>query len=347
MKKLFIIAQIIVFSAQSFALATPNFFYDSSINSVEQYILSRSCYSLTSSKYSTSCSPSHNTSPNQKRLHLNILATDSISEVLEYSEHLQNEDGVAAVEQALNSNEVIMSSAALAIDYSADYWGLFFVPTRMHLATKVENPALPEIAMHASVEKELGARLFLKSKAIGGLSYGVTLRGTETTFIRENFDFLSAAIDSDSIEVQKGFVVQAEPSAAYRIATKWSPTLTATVSNLKILESGDKIPTNTVTDVGISVTPNFLNERLEATIHYTGRDDIQYWKRNYSFGARYIVTETLNLLFSYSSVDIAIGLQGNIDSLLFGVGYKSINYNFSEFNLETVDSVVLSLGLGF
>ena len=347
MKSCLTLIALFLFQAKSFALSTPNFFYDSSINNVEQFVLSRSCFSLSSSKYNASCSPSHKTSAKQKRLQSNLFVTDSISEVLEYSEHLQNEDAVSAVEQALDSEEVIMSSASLNVSYTSSNWGLFFIPARLHLATKVENPALPEIAMHASVEKELGARLFVESKALSGLGYGITVRGTEATFIRENFDFLMATIDSDSIKVQKGVVLQAEPSVSYRFNTFWSPTLTATLNNLKIIESGDLIPTEVVTDLGLSVTPSFLKERLETSLHYSDRNDIQFWRRSFSLGGRYIINENLNLIFSYSSVEQAVGVQGNIDSLLVGLGYKSLTYNFSDFKIETVDSVVLSLGLGF
>lgn len=335
------------FARANVSLHFPNLLYDTTVYSMDEFILGRNCFSIPSSTMGLSCNPAALADEEKEGLHTHLLATDSMSEVIRYAELLRDDDTLGVVRRSLEKDGPIYSQAAWPIWYQREWWAVAVTPARIGVASDVRNPVIPEMNIHASLETEVVAKLGLFSSADHNLKVGSSLRYVDAKILRDYFEVLAASIGSHDFEIQESKAVFIEPGLSYTFDSSWDATVSAVVTHIPVYEYGEDLPVSPALELGYLTVPDFLNKKFKSSVHLTTRRDVKYMEDRVSWGGRFDFSRQLALSFVLSTREQGIGLQGHIDSVVLGIGYKSQDLYFNGYEIERVSTALFQLGLQF
>ena len=325
----------------------PNLFYENNFASVENFVLRRTCFSLPSSAIGYECNPSFLAENIDSQLNISFLTTNSIKKVLEYGEQTQDKNSTELIRKGLAEEEPLIGQSALNIWYRHNWWELTITPARLGIATDVRNAALPEMTTFAALEREISWKFGFMPSSSPHWKLGGRLRYVDAKFFVDQFEILSASVGLEEFEIKQGQALYFEPSLSYFFESTWHPILTLNVSDVALSKSNDEIQTSPLYELGYTTPPDFLNGRLTTALQVTLGDDLGALQDRVKWGGVLRIYKATRASFSFSNRHFALGVEGAIDSLILGLGYRNSEIDFGGYSFETEEQWLLRCGLTF
>jgi hypothetical protein len=334
-------------NAQDPVHGVPSFSYDYPSLSLHQMILGSTCLSLPSAGLDLDCNPAFLANEEKHDLRLNLAFNDQVKKVNEYRLKLDQNDTSGIINSVLGSREPVVARATSAIWYQQDWWAIGYVPVRGGFATRSTNPAYPRLAAHVYHESDLFGKAGFIASEDKNLEVGVQLRYVEREFFRKEFDLFDALSDPTQLQIEKQKILYAEPGINYSFDSSWSSAISMALTQMPIIQSGYQSPFLPVLDMGFRTTPPFAGGKLTTTTHFNNRPDRADILSRFMWGAQYELTDLAAFSLSLGKSEMGIGIDGNLDSVVLGLGYKVEEVDPDSWQSSRISTVLFEAGLVF
>ena len=316
-------------------------------NTLQDMVLGSSCISMPSSPLELSCNPAMLAVETKRQVRFDVSANDKVGTVYNYSRYLGNNDTIGLVNGLLSEKEPLIANAATSAWYQRDNWAIGATPLRAGYASYYRNDAYPELAGSVYAEKEVFAKYGYQLPSDPALRLGVQTRYVERDYFNKSFDLLDAAIDNSVIAANHEKVLYVEPGVSYALNEKGSYLLSAMMSNLSVYRTGDVQSVRPVFDIGLMEAPEFAGGRLKTSTHFSNNPDVANPWELFSQGVIYDFEKYVSLSGSLGAKTAGIGIQGHIDSLVLGLGYKSEQVDLDQWQTVRISTWLFETGLKF
>lgn len=333
-------------SAASRLQGLPNISAEYPRTTLHEYILGPVCLSLPSSKLELSCNPAFLAYEDKHQFRLDIAGNDHLAQVNAYRERLNANDSVGIANAALGDREPTLARASSVLWYQRDWWALSFAPFRGGFASSTRNAAYPEVAADIYKEYEILGKAGLVAED-SNLSAGLQLRYVDRQYFRRQFDLLDAIGDPSLLKIEQKRVLYVEPGINYMFESNWSSSVAATVTQLPLAQDGNEREVKPVVDIGLSTAPPIFGERrLRTSTHYTGDGTSDVMAR-FRWGALFDLSKNAAMSALIGKSEVGVGLNGHIDSLVLGLGWKTEELTLDQWQTVRVSTVLFETGLMF
>lgn len=277
---------------------------------------------------SLSCNPAALSLEEVSHFRANFVFDDNLANVIRTSNKLSKDDTLGFINEISSHEKALSSQGHLNFWYQDEWWAVGATPQRGVLITKASNPAYLEVESTAAIETEL----FFKAGALlenhRRFSLGIDLRYVFRDFVDKKVDLIEATSDLDLMAIQTGQQLYIEPGLIYSFDSAWKTEISAAITNLGFLIKGEKIRERAIVDLGLSSTPDFLDQKFRSTIHFStallssSMDDVVQCFR---WSGLIAVSNNLSATYTLASNEQALGAIGRVDSLILGIGLKTKN----------------------
>lgn len=342
----------LLFVLSSFAQANslrsiPNFFNEYPATTIEDLVLGRTCLSLRPTKLGLACNPADLANSEVHQFRINTLVDNNLPKALAFTDDVKDHDYVGVTRRLLEQKNPVVTRDSASIWYQREWWAIMYTPMRAGFATYVENPAYPEVATQIYRQTDITGKMGFTADADPDLKFGIQGRFISRDYVYQNFDVLSALSDPRVIQISNEKALYLEPGITYGWKGAWDPTISATLTNLRVAGSGRRANTSPIVDIGYATRPDFLKKRLQTSFHFSSRDDVGNITRRFRWGGIYEFDNAIAVSFDMAAGEYAAGVSGHIDSVVLGLAYKYENLSPSEWTNTSVSSLIFQLGLVF
>lgn len=332
--------------AQSTLYGIPNFQTSQPANTLQDLILGATCTSMPASPLELSCNPAFLASEEKRQFRVDGVTNDRIGTMNKYRHLLEANDSVGLVDGLLQEKEPLMANASVRLWYQRDWWAIGVTPVRAGYVSFFRNSAYPEITGSAFADREVFAKAGMKLASDENLRVGLQLRYVDRSFFRKQFALLDAVNDQSLIRIDKQQVAYLEPGVSYALNEKGTSALSAMISQMAVYQGGASQPLRPVFDLGYSSAPDFFDGRLKTSTHVSVNPDIDDTFAMFRAGLVYDF-DFVSVLASFASQELGAGVQGRIDSLVLGLGYRTQEIAKDSWQKERVSSWLFEIGLVF
>lgn len=333
-------------NAQSTLYGIPSFQTSQSANTLQDLVLGATCTSMPASPLELSCNPAFLASEEKRLFRVVGTTNDRIGTMNKYRHLLEDNDSVGLVDGLLQEKEPLMANAAVRLWYQRDWWAVGVTPVRAGYVSFFRNAAYPEITGSAFADREVFAKAGWKLASDENLRLGLQVRYNDRSYFRKQFALLDAVNDQSLIRIEKQQVAYLEPGVSYALNEKGTSALSAMISQVAIYQAGAAQPLRPVFDLGFSSAPDFFDGRLKTSTHVSVNPDIDDTFAMFRAGAVYDF-DFVSVLVSFASQELGAGLQGQIDSLVLGLGYRTQEIAKDSWQKVRVSSWLFEIGLVF
>ncbi len=335
------------FAASNTLYGVPNFHLMYPSNTLHEMVLGSTCLSLPGSPLELSCNPAFLATEEKRQVRANLALNDRVVEVNKYRLLLEEEDTFGLVNGLLKEKEPLIANAAISLWYQRDWWAIGVVPMRAGYASFFRNSAYPEIAGHVFAEREIFAKAGLSLASDPRVRLGLQARYNERDFFRKQFALLDAVTDNNLIRIEKQKALYLEPGLVYAFDDQARNTLSATVTNVAVYQSGSHQPVRPLFDLGFATAPNFADGKLKTSTHFTNNPEVNDPFQLFRAGVVYDFDQVASISGSIAKTELGLGVNGRIQSLILGVAYKTTEVYMDEWQSARVSTWLAELGLIF
>lgn len=339
-----------LFSLASAADTAPrgirNLFYDNSSLTLGHSILGNSCYSMRMGNLDLDCNPAFLSHSEKRQFRINLIGNDRLSKLNKYRQQLDDKDPVAMVDSLERAGHQTTKAAA-SLWYQDDWWAVGFVPMRAGFTSYTRNPAYPRVSAQVFKELEIFGKVGLLSSDDNRFKVGVQTRYVRRDYIYQEFDVFDVITDRDLVDFKHEDILFVEPGVAYEWDSDWHPTLAATLMNVSVYRRGDTQDFKPLMDVGFGNTWAPVSKRFRSTTHYTHRTERANVFSRFSWSALYDFDDTATAMLTLGDNFVGLGLEGHIDSVVLGVGYKSEQISPDQWYTKQISTWLFQAGLVF
>jgi hypothetical protein len=333
--------------AEDHVSGIPNFHADYPSLSIQQYLLGNTCLSLQGSPLELSCNPAFLANEKKHQVRLNLAFNDHVLQVNEYRERLATGDQTSIVNKILDKREPVVARATSAAWYQRDFWAMGYVPFRGGFATLVQNDSYPRISAHIYKESELFGKVGFAPEFDKNLQVGLQVRYIDRVFFRKEFDLLDALADPSQLRIESQKIIYVEPGLSYSFDAAWASAVSATVTQLPVMQQGYASTFTPILDVGFSTAPPFAGSKLRTSTHYNSNAEQSDLFSRFRWGAIYDLDDIGSVTLSLGKSLAGIGVSGHYDSVTLGLGYKTEDISPDQWQSIRVSTVLFEGGLVF
>lgn len=350
--KIFIVVPILFFSGGLFADAIylNNLFYDSPGLTLQERVLGRNCYSLSSSWLGASCSPSALALEHKSSLRFNLVADQFAGTLVESSSRLQTSNPIELI-QFLGRNPGVPDTSFFmgSIWYQNEQgWQFSYTPFKGGMISDLRNSALTQITTHIVSESELSIKKGYVLEAYPQWLLGWDLKRRDTKFLRGQFLLIDAISNPDMyLQPQREVSLFLDPSVRYHLDSNSSASFSLQITNLKIHSSVSSPAPRSSIELGYASEMSLNQKILRQSIHFSTRPDLEHWRDRISWGLIYEAFDQGSLTASLAGSNFAFGYLGAVDSVTWGFAFESNRITLSPMQYYQVNRWVGELGLQF
>ncbi len=325
MSTLKIIAFIFIGSIANAEVASTfrNLHYDSSTSSIENFILGRTCYSLRASELSLNCNPALLANETKHVISLGVNIDSRAREAANYQKDLENNNPFAVTDRLLETSKPFLIAESATAWWQHEWFAFSLVPARLQVISVVTNPAYPVVTAHALYQREVDAQAGLFVGPDPRFRVGLNLRYVENYEFRDQFAFLDVVSGAKKLAIEQSKLVYAEPAVTYRWDSSWSPEVSLVLTQLQVYNSGDIDQRRLKPELGYATSPDFLEDRLRTSIHFTARPDVRRFAEHFRFGGIYEFTSNLSASVTLAGDEYGLGAMAKLGPLGLGAGIKT------------------------
>lgn len=349
LNRLFSFALILLGGTQVLAQSVygvPNLFNDNPSLTVPHAVLGRSCYSLRASALDLDCNSAFLANSDKRLLRANLVGTDSLRKVNDYRQMIGDRDEVGVADDLLAQNAPAVAKGAASIWYQDGWWAIGYVPVRAGVAYFTSNPSFPTVSVLGYRESELFGKMGLMSSADDKFQVGLQARYIKRDYIYQQFEAFSALDRQDLIVINQQGVLYVEPGFAYSWKTPWKPTLSWSLNNLAVAQSGDRVYSQPIYDAGLSSNIGGW-EDLRSTLHFAVGPTYRGMFNRLTWSSVLDFDDVASTYLSFGVDQFGIGVQGRLAAFTAGIAYRNELISSNEWTSYSVSSVIFDLGLAF
>ena len=300
-----------------------NLNYDSNTNSVENFILGRTCYSLRASELSLNCNPALLANETKHFISFGVNIDNRAREASNYQKDLQNDNPFAVTNRLLETSKPFLISESATAWWQHEWFAFSVVPARLQVVSVVTNPAYPIVTAHALYQREFDAQAGLFVGPDPRFRVGLNLRYVENYEFRDQFAFLDVVSGAKKLAVQQSKLVYAEPAVTYQWDTSWSPEVSLVLTQLQVYNSATVDQSRLKPEFGYATSPDFMDGKLRTSIHFTARPDLQRFGEHFRFGGIYEFSSNFSTSVTLAGDEYGIGAMARLGPVILGAGVKS------------------------
>jgi len=323
-----------------------NVVLDESANTVENFILGRTCFSVSGSSTNLPCSPAHLADSSVQMLRFNIFADNEFSDVLKFAEELDKGNTKNLANRLLEHNRPVTHQISATSWYRNDWWAITLTPLQASVSSVSTNPSYPTVSTSLSRSEEISMRAGLIFAEENKLRFGGNLRLLSRSELREEFELYEVMSGAQEVKVTDNNVVYFEPAFSYLFNSTWHSEITATVTNVALYKK-EKLSDSPTLEFGYVTVPDFLDGKFRSALHLTTREDLPKFADKILWGGHYQISDLINLSASLGSNQYGIGLTGFVDSVVYGLGYRAEEVYSPYDSPQNVKNILFEIGLQF
>ena len=324
----------------------PDFQLEHPSNSLPEFILGPTCLSMVAGPMDLDCNPAFLATEKKRQFRADVSFNDKVKQVNDYREKVESGDSAGIADSILGNRDPNIAQASTALWYQRDWLAVGYVPIRAGLATLVQNQAYPDISADVYKESEFFAKAGYQLPDDPHVKVGLQARYVQRDYFYKEFAAFDAASDPSIIAVQQQKILFLEPGVSYVFDGDWASAISGTVTNLPIYAEGST-PFEPVFDVGFSTTPPFADGKFRTSTHITENPEIQDFFKIFRWGAIYDFDTHASVSMSIAKDEFGVGVNGHIESLVLGVGYKTQQISSSDWDSSQVSTYLFEAGLVF
>ena len=324
----------------------PNFQLEHPSNSLPEFILGPTCLSLMAGPMDLDCNPAFLASEKKRQFRADLSFNDKVKQVNEYREKVESGDSAGIADSILGNRDPNIAQATTSLWYQRDWFAVGYIPLRAGLATLVQNQAYPDISADVYKESEVFAKAGYQFPDDKHVRIGLQARYVQRDYFYKEFAAFDAASDPSLLAIEHQKILFLEPGVSYLFDGDWASALSGSVTNLPIYAEGST-PFQPVVDIGFSTTPPFADGKFRTTTHITENPAIQDFFQMFRWGAIYDFETHASVSMSIAKDEFGVGVNGHIESLVLGVGYKTQQISSSDWDSSQVSTYLFEAGLVF
>lgn len=302
----------------------PNFQTDYPAASLHQYVLGPVCLSLRMGRLDLDCNPAFLAYERKNQFRLNLAFNENIKQVSDYRRKLEDGDSLGIINRVLQEPGPLVAQATTALWYQYERWAIGYMPFRGGFASRIRNPAYPEVTANVYKESEAFAKGGWAISDDRQFVVGLQMRYVERQFFRRQFDLLDLVGDPAQFPIEKQNALYLEPGVAYAFDFEWLTSVSATVTQIPVYQAGAVGPGQPVFDCGFTTSPPIGDQkRLRTSAHFSTNPAYADLFSRFRWGALLILDHNATVSFSVGRNNLGIGIDGHFDSLVLGFGWKA------------------------
>lgn len=340
----------LVFGAEVEELYLKNLFFESPGLTLQERILGRNCYSLSSSSLGASCSAASLARENKNSVRTNFVADQFAGDLVESGSRLQQPNPLELIKFLGRNPGVPDSSYFMGSVWAQNQqgWVFAYTPVKGGMVSYLRNSALTQVTTHIVSESEMSVKKGFILDHHPQWSVGWELKRRETRFLRGQFLLIDALAEPDLyLRPQQETNLYLDPSVNYQFDNEQQSSLTLQLNNLNIHSTVSHPAHRFSFEMGYASQFYLNSSLLRQSIHFSTRPDLIHLRDRISWGMIYEVFSHGSLTASLAGHNMAVGYLGAIDSLTWGLGWESERLTINNFQFHQVNRLVAEIGLQF
>ena len=325
----------------------PNLFYDNPTMTLNQLVLGQACYSIHSSILDLDCNPAFMAGEQRQMFRVNVVGNDKVGTVNSYRERLGDGGAPELIADLSSERDPVIAKAAASVWYQYENWAFGVVPIRAGYAALSRNMALPDISANVYKDLEVFGQAGWFVTDDRRFRFGLKTRYIHRDYVYQNFLLTDAIANPALVGIRRLDVVYVDPSIAYTWDSSWEPTLSAAVTYLPLFQTGATLPFRPSYEIGLSSKFIVFDHAYVSTTHFTGRPDTQDFFQRFSYSGMFEWAPHFNFTFTLGKNLFAVGVRGNLDSVILGIGYKTEQVSPDAWHSAQISSTMFEAGLVF